>query len=518
MLGTDKYSIDSASTGAAGLGKITHSNYDLLLLDLKLPDICGMDILKIVKEKRRGTDVIVMTGLNTDELRREAINLGAYDYLSKPFTIHELSLLVEHCLEKRRLCKEIGRYRDINTLVEISNAMGSAKELDQLLNIILESALHTVRGDSGSLMLFNEEDNELSIRASHGLSTGIADNVKIKIGERIAGWVAKNGEPLLIIDGLEEKPQFNHLKARGEIKSSICVPLKVRDKIIGILNVNNLLTSPHQFTKHELDFISILAQSTALIVENFSLREKLTGHARNLEQKVKITQDKLFQSEKMSAIARVINYVAHELRKPLSNIKVFSQLCLESKTGQAEGKTRERLEVILRNAEKGSKMIDDIMTFSRPAKITFRNTSIREILDSICKTFQGEELFKNIKFSCELSSEIPVTKCDAGNMERVFYNIVKNGIQAMPQGGKFFIKAEFDAKDSKIVVSFTDTGTGIPEDIIEHVFEPFFTAREGGMGLGLAFTEEIIKLHNGDIRIESKKGQGTIVIVKLPVD
>lgn len=345
ILEKDGYIIDETATGKQALGLLNQKNYNLVLLDLNLSDIAGTEILKTIKMKYRNTDVIIMTGAGSEELRKEAIQSGAYDYMPKPFSADEMSLLVKHCLEK----------------------------------------------------------------------------------------------------------------------------------------------------------------------------QKILGEVEKFEQEVKITQEKLIQSEKMAAMAKVIGYIVHELRKPLANIKTFSQFCLTSKTISLEEKVRERLEIILRNVDKAGKIIDDTLSFSRPIKISLKLGSINEIAEKICQTFESE-IGSQVRIIRKLSPELPSIKFDYDHMERAFSNIVQNSLQAMPQGGNLTIETIFNQKEKKIIVNFTDTGCGIPDEETSQIFDPFFTKRAGGTGLGLSFAKEIIKLHRGDISAKSKKGEGTAIAVELSVE
>ncbi|MDI6642284.1 MAG: ATP-binding protein, partial [Elusimicrobiota bacterium] len=223
------------------------------------------------------------------------------------------------------------------------------------------------------------------------------------------------------------------------------------------------------------------------------------------------------QSEKMAAMAQIIAYIAHEIRKPLANIKTFSQFCLTSKTISLDEKVRERLEIILRNVEKASKIIEDILSFSRPIKITLQVGSINELVEKICQTFESE-ISSQVRIIRKFSPQLPSIKFDYDHMERAFSNIIQNSLQAMPQGGNLTIETIFNQKEKKIIVNFIDTGCGIPNEEIGQIFDPFFTRREGGIGLGLSFAKEIIELHHGDISAKSKVGEGTTIVIKLPVE
>ncbi|MBN1384557.1 MAG: response regulator [Elusimicrobia bacterium] len=334
----DGYETYGAATGKQALDLLNKKSYNLVILDLKLPDINGMEILGIIKTNYQYSDVIIMTGAGSEELRRKAIQSGAYDYIHKPFSHDELKLLVKHCLEKQKLLGEVKQY-----------------------------------------------------------------------------------------------------------------------------------------------------------------------------------QEKLIQSEKMASMAKVTAYIAHELRKPLANIKTFSQFCLTSKTISLDERARERIEIILRNCEKASKIIDDILAISRPIKISLKVGSINEVIEKICQAFESE-INSQIRIIRKFSTKLPCLKFDYDHIERAFGNIIMNSLQAMSQRGKLTVETVFNPEEKKVIVSFIDTGCGISDEEIGLIFDPFFARRKGGIGIGLSFAKEIIELHHGDILAKSKKGEGTAITVNLPLE
>lgn len=245
--------------------------------------------------------------------------------------------------------------------------------------------------------------------------------------------------------------------------------------------------------------------------------KKFRDYAGNLEQELKVTREKLIQSEKMAEMAKVIGYIAHELRKPLANIKTFSQFCLTSRNISLDEKVRERLEIILKNVERADNIIDDTLSFSRQIKISLKPGSLNEILDKICKTCESEAGL-HVRIIKKFHDELLSIKLDYGHMERAFTNIAQNSLQAMPQGGDLTIETVLNQKEKKVVVNFSDTGCGISADEINQIFVPFFTKRKGGIGLGLSLAKEIIELHRGHVSARSKEGEGTTVTVELPVE
>ena len=518
ILASKGYCVEVADNGEACLELLKTSHFHVVLLDLKMKGMGGIETLKQIRSRYKNTEVIIVTGNATIESVVEAMQLGAYNYITKPFEVSDLEAAVEKSLEKQKLINEANKVNGISALYRISKTIASATSLDQLLSIILESACTSVKGDTGSLMLFDEKAKELNVKVSIGLKKQVVETTKMKLGQGIAGWVASNGEPVLLFDGLKNDERFKHLESRPNIKSAICVPLKIKGKVTGVLNVNNLVSSPSQFTDNDFEFLSVLAEDSAFAIEVFSLHEQLKNHAVNLEQEIRVVQGKLIQSEKMSAMARVIGYIAHEIRNPLANIKTFSQFCLNSKTITIEEKVRERLELILKNTEKANRIIEDTLTISKPIKLSLNHGSVNDILERVCLDFESAFALVSVRVFKRFFSKLPATQFDNGHMERIFSNIIQNALQAMPGGGALIIETLYQRTENIIMIKFNDTGCGVPQEEIGQIFEPFFTKRKGGIGLGMSLAKEIIELHRGKIFAESTEGKGTTITIQLPVE
>lgn len=213
------------------------------------------------------------------------------DQLQKDEKVEELVLKTGDEMEEisnsfnkvLRIWKE--KTEELNTLFNLSTEIVSSLSIDKVLNKIMKVSLEMLNAETGSLMLIDENTKKLYIKASVGLDEEIVRNTVLKMGERIAGWIAKNGEPLLFTDGLKNDPRFSHLEEREEIKSSLCVPLKIKDTVIGVLNVNNL-TSATNFTEKDLELLLTFANQAAVAIENANLYEKERKQRRELEEKI----------------------------------------------------------------------------------------------------------------------------------------------------------------------------------------------------------------------------------------
>jgi len=229
------------------------------------------------------------------------------------------------------------------------------------------------------------------------------------------------------------------------------------------------------------------------------------------------TQEQLIRSEKLAAIGKLASGVGHELRNPLGAIKnaVFYVRRRIAKTDlpATEPRVVEFLDIIDDEVNAANKVITDLLGFSRVAKPTVSPVSIAGVLEDALK---HTHLPENVELTKDIDNNLPMVMVDADQIRQVFLNIVLNALQAMPEGGRLDIRAS--SKENLVEVEFADTGSGIPESIINKIFDPLFTTKAKGVGLGLSVCKSILDRHEGGIRVESKVGKGATFTVSLPTN
>lgn len=274
-LSVEGYEVHTAENGELGVAINSEKGpFDLVITDLKMPGIDGIEVLKTVKENSVKTDVIVITAHGTIENAVEAMRFGAYDYLTKTFNIDELDLVVKRCLEKRRLTTEVRELKELVNLYEASKAISSLMNLDELLNLILRLVCDTLSAEGGSIMLYAPETNELSVKAALGPRKDEVVGKKIILGERIAGYAAKNDKAVSLQGALKNDPRFSHLEEYSGVSSAITMPLERKGKLLGVINLNRGQKSS-QFNKRDENLLSIFAVEAAIAMENNNLFNKL---------------------------------------------------------------------------------------------------------------------------------------------------------------------------------------------------------------------------------------------------
>ncbi len=297
LLRDEGYSATPAFRGDEALAKLRVQPYPLILLDLVLPDVRGLDLLREIKATFPNTDVIIMTSHASIETAVEALRLGAYDYLFKPFDgLDVVSHAVSKTFEKRQALEENERLHQelkvktanlesyvmrLTALNDAGRTLNSILNIKEILAFTLQLVATELKAKRASLMLLDKATNELVIEASVGLDEQLAKTIRVPLGVGIAGWVAREGKALLVED-IEQDPRFTSQRDGKTYDSKsfisaplvLSVPIQYQKRIIGVININNK-EDGGVFTKSDLAFVSTLANQAAIAIENARIFEKL---------------------------------------------------------------------------------------------------------------------------------------------------------------------------------------------------------------------------------------------------
>lgn len=240
--------------------------------------------------------------------------------------------------------------------------------------------------------------------------------------------------------------------------------------------------------------------------------------ALRLEAELEKAQTQLLQAEKMSSLGKLAAGVAHQLNNPLGGITLFSQLMLEEHELDEDAKSD--LMRIKKDAERCSSIVKELLEFARQTKREVKLQNINKIVARTLFLLRNQALFQNIVIIEDYDETIPLVPGDIQQLNHVFMNIILNAADAMEGRGIIDIKSRLHADGNKVIITISDTGTGIPEDILPNIFEPFFTTKEEGKGtgLGLSMAYGIIESHKGRLIAENKPGGGTVFSIELPLE
>lgn len=229
---------------------------------------------------------------------------------------------------------------------------------------------------------------------------------------------------------------------------------------------------------------------------------------------VKDLEKELQRSERMAALGKMAAGVAHELRNPLSSIKGLGLLL---KSGQQDGEVREKTaDMLVKEVERLNRSIGELLEYARPAKLNKQVADIRAILEKNISLIAVDAAAISIDIDVQFTEQLPGVPVDVDKINQVFLNVLLNAVQAMPNGGRLDIQGS--REEHAVVVTISDQGCGIDPDSLPRIFDPYFTTKPEGTGLGLALSLKIIEEHDGSMRIASTSGHGTTVTITLPID
>ncbi|MCK5534411.1 response regulator [bacterium] len=273
-LKADGYQVETAENGEEALKKIQKSFYNVVLTDLVMDEIGGIELLKHIKEHFAKCEVILMTAFGSVETAVKAMKMGAFSYITKPINLHKMEITIKNCLQKQNLESEVVKLKEMVNLYEMCKAVSSLMGLNKLLDSILKLAADTLKAEGGSIMLFDEKIGQLVVKSVTGVVPKRIIGKKTKLGERIAGYVAKEIQPILITGKLEDDTRFKHLEQFAEVSSGISAPLLTKGKLLGVVNLCRQ-GIVNKFTQRDLTMLSVFVAPTAIAVENVNLYEDL---------------------------------------------------------------------------------------------------------------------------------------------------------------------------------------------------------------------------------------------------
>ena len=258
---------------------------------------------------------------------------------------------------------------------------------------------------------------------------------------------------------------------------------------------------------------AVLDISTFPIKDDNGKVVQVIEYIKNVTSRIKL-EDQLLYQERLAGIGELAAGIAHEIRNPLGSITASSQFVLSKY--KLSDPVKKHLKIILKNSENANKIIKDLLDFAKPREISFKVCNIGKVINDACNLVKVRCARQHVRLTLKYSRRLPLILLDEKRLEEAFLNFILNALDAMPNGGRLVINANNDFQNNEVAISFLDTGEGITSENLNKLFTPFFSTKENGVGLGLCLAHQVVSYHKGRINIESKVGQGTEVMVRLP--
>jgi signal transduction histidine kinase/CheY-like chemotaxis protein len=498
------YDVTQAGSGQQALELCKSEQFNVVLLDLMLPDIDGLKVFRDIREQRPETEVIVLTGYASLESAVDALRIGAYDYVTKPFDASVIQSTTRRATEKHRF-----RLR-LTALNRATQAMIATLDPEQVLKLAMAEARTMLDAEVTAIFLLDPASDELRLAASAGASATLPIGTRAPEDAGIIGWVVQNAQPATVSD-VQNDPRCSGDRvctlAGPDTHALLVVPLTYRGTVIGAIAAANKMGGG--FDAHDQELLNTLSGSTAIAIENARLYQA----ERELRRLVEQSQMQLVQTEKLAATGRLAASLAHEINNPLQAIHNSLQLMLSFQLEAQE--QQEYLQIADEEIERLMNLVASILEFARPPQREMRATNLNDVVERVLALAGKYLQHRRVAVKRALAPHLPSVVVASDELEQVFINLVLNAVDAMPEGGTLRV-ASCQGEDGRLAVAFSDTGHGIDPEDIERVFEPFFSTREDGTGLGLTVSHNVVERHGGEITVESALGQGTTFTVWLP--
>ena len=441
--------------------------------------------------------------LNVDSDRRDAFSAADQELLEA------LALSAAKVIHNTWLYEQLRlKARLFETLARVGQTINSALNLDDALQVITREACLMMQAKMCSLLMLDDSRDWLDLRASFAAGEAYLQKPRVSAAESFVGVVVRRRKPLQLENVQTSNRYQNAEVARQEgLVALLSVPLVFAGESIGVMSVYT--GQPYKFSDEETRILSALAELSALAIEKARLYERVVD-----------VEEQLRQNEKLSALGLLAAEVAHEIRNPLTVMKMLYH-SLDLNFPDADPRSKDA-RIIGEKIEHLNKIVEQILAFARTTEPDFSPVSLNELIEELGLLVRHKLRNQNIQLIPKLDPALPVIMADAPQLEQAFLNLILNAVEAMPQGGRLTITSRSvpgtDAKPAHILVDFKDTGAGMTEDQRRRAFTTVLaTTKAKGTGLGLAIVARVIETHRGQIKIKSRLGHGTTITVSLPV-
>jgi PAS domain S-box-containing protein len=413
-------------------------------------------------------------------------------------------------------------------LNKISAKIGASIDLKEVLRYCARSILKLTELDGCSIVMYDENTGTLQDYASYGLKRSFQRSLKWRLRPGgVTEWVVQNKKPLHIPD-TQADPRSAGSRATkvAGVKALAAFPILSKKKVIGLIFINSFRTGA--FESEVISLVTSVASQSAVAIEN----AKLYQRSKKAYEELKAAQADVVQAGRMAAVGQLAAGIAHELNNPIGGILGYAQFAVskldhlrsDSKAEETLDNLRRYLGYIEKESQRCKEIVQKMLNFSRTESLHYHRTDVNQILTESLQFMEHSLTCSKITIHKRFSHRLPNIIGDGRQLQQVFVNMIINAQKAMSKGGclKVTTRKTHRSEDHGDIVEirFADTGCGIPKEHRERIFEPFFTTRRigEGTGLGLSISYRIVKNHGGDISVNSKVGQGTTFIVRLPVD
>jgi signal transduction histidine kinase len=410
--------------------------------------------------------------------------------------------LYEQAKQKARL---------LESLVRVGKIINSTLNVDDALLVITREARSLLGAKMVSVMMLNDTGEWLELRAHYGAGKAYVEKPRVSVAESFIGIVARRQKSMQLENVQSSARYQNSSLARREgLVSLLSVPLLYGGKATGTLNLYT--GEPHTFSDEEVRVLATYAELSALALEKARLYDRIVS-----------VEDELRQSERLSALGLLAAEIAHEIRNPLTVIKMLHHsLNLDFPEGDPR---RTDVRIMGEKMDHLNRIVDQVLDFARSTEPQWEPVQVNQLLDDLSLLTRHKLKAQGVQLVRKLDPDLPSLMGDATQIEQAFLNLTLNAVEAMPEGGRLTVRSRAlplnrgRDRATHVLVRFHDTGVGMTREQCDRVFTSLLsTTKAKGTGLGLAIVSRVIEQHQGLVRVWSQPGKGTTIALILPVE
>jgi signal transduction histidine kinase/DNA-binding response OmpR family regulator len=565
----EKYGLPVSEAGsAAEFNHLLNSrNVALVLLDIGLPDKDGLVLLSESVSRFPDLAVVMLTGIDDLQVAMECIRKGADDFLTKPVHFQEIFFTVRKVLEKRRLIFDNRKYQaDLENAyfriqllhqltLKMNTAYLSTVELDEILRAILVgiTAEEGLGLNRAFLLMFDEKDEVLEGRMAIGTTCreeaghvwaemrekqldffDIVKNIKascdsrdIEVNRIVKGInIPVSDREHVLIRAALERISINVVNGQASVMVApelirllgedtfVVVPLYSPGRSLGVIIADNFVTR-RPISANLVSTLGLFASQASLAIEHSRLYmhlQKQIGELKDLTVELDKNKDLLVEAERYSALGQMAAQLVHAIRNPITTIGGAARMLSKKVTDETWLKF---LHMMVKETARVESTLEDLFDFVKQVDFEKERTALYPLIRKTLMLVQPRMVKQHITWKLDLPEPERVFDMDARQIRQMLLHLVKNAVEAMPDGGNLAIS--YAEENGWGLIIITDTGMGMAEDSMERAKDPFFTTKTYGTGLGLTMVERIVAAHGGQFSLRTREGGGMEATVRLPL-
>jgi two-component system, NtrC family, sensor kinase len=484
--------------------ELVRRHFELLLVDIRMPEVDGFGVIAHAQKSQPNIAVLVMTGYGTVETAIHALRQGVDGLLLKPFErSDDLLAAVQQALGDRQKKTDAARIQTLRPLFTITESLLSETDPSRLHELILNAICGHISCAHAAYYEIDPQHQELNIPAGRGIFPfEIETIIKSALGVQVLNLES----PLLINAIGPGEPTFQTELIRRGLVAAMFVPVRRPGKRSLLYAGRESGQAP--FREADLEMFLILARQAVVAMENARLYAELRDYVRRVEE----TQQALLQTEKMAATGRLTASIAHEINNPLQAVQ--NCMHLAGREDLSQEKRAEYFAMARSELERLRTTVQRMLDFYRPNAVAPQTVDLPELLRHVLGLMSKQMEERNIHIQMDVPFDLPPVNAVNSQIQQVFLNLILNAYDAMPAGGNLYINGRTAREGVEIL--FQDTGSGVPAEETQKIFEPFVSTKEGGTGLGLTVSYNIVTAHGGSLELVPTDDPGACFCLYLP--